>query len=44
MARPRACACGEALKTALYTAPEQVPQEARERLDLLVAKYGYGTP
>lgn len=42
-ARPRACACGEALKAALYTAPEQVPQEARERLDLLVAKYGYGT-
>ncbi|MCM2249608.1 MAG: S-methyl-5'-thioadenosine phosphorylase [Geothrix sp.] len=42
-AQSRACACGGALKAALYTAPEQVPQEARERLDLLVAKYGYGT-
>lgn len=41
---PRACACGEALKTALYTAPAQVPEAARRRLDLLVAKYGYGTP
>jgi 5'-methylthioadenosine phosphorylase len=40
VARP--CACGEALKAALYTAPEVVPPEARQRLDLLVAKYGYG--
>ena len=39
---PRPCACGEALKTALFTAPERVPDEARQRLDLLVAKYGYG--
>jgi 5'-methylthioadenosine phosphorylase len=38
----RPCACGEALKTALYTAPEAVPPEARKRLDLLVSKYGYG--
>lgn len=43
-ATPRACACGEALKAALYTAPEQVPLEARKRLNLLVAKYGYGAP
>lgn len=41
---PRPCACGEALKAALYTAPEAVPVEARKRLDLLVAKYGYGLP
>jgi 5'-methylthioadenosine phosphorylase len=40
VARP--CACGEALKAALYTAPGGVTPEARQRLDLLVAKYGYG--
>jgi 5'-methylthioadenosine phosphorylase len=39
---PRSCPCGEALKAALFTAPEAVPAEARQRLDLLVAKYGYG--
>ncbi|MBK8572050.1 MAG: S-methyl-5'-thioadenosine phosphorylase [Holophagaceae bacterium] len=39
---PRSCACGEALKAALFTAPEAVTPEARQRLDLLVAKYGYG--
>jgi 5'-methylthioadenosine phosphorylase len=38
----RPCTCGEALKTALFTAPEAVPAEARRRLDLLVGKYGYG--
>lgn len=40
---PRTCACGEALKTALFTAPEHVPDDARRRLDLLVGKYGYGS-
>jgi len=39
---PRACACGGALKAALFTAPEAVTPEARQRLDLLVARYGYG--
>lgn len=38
----RTCACGEALKAALFTAPEHVPDSARRRLHLLVAKYGYG--
>ncbi len=38
----RPCACGEALKMALFTAPEAVTPEARQRLDLLVAKYGFG--
>ena len=38
----RPCACGEALKTALFTAPEHVSDDARRRLDLLVSKYGYG--
>ena len=41
-ATPRTCACGEALKAALFTAPEAVTPAARQRLDLLVAKYGYG--
>lgn len=43
-ATPRPCACGQALKAALYTAPEQVSDDALRRLDLLVAKYGYGAP
>jgi 5'-methylthioadenosine phosphorylase len=38
----RGCACGEALKGALYTAPELVTPDVRQRLDLLVAKYGFG--
>ena len=38
----RTCTCGEALKAALFTAPEAVTPAARTRLDLLVAKYGYG--
>ena len=40
----RPCTCGAALKAALFTAPEVVPPAARERLALLVNKYGYGTP
>jgi 5'-methylthioadenosine phosphorylase len=39
---PRTCACGEALRAALFTAPRAVPPAARKRLDLLVRKYGYG--
>jgi 5'-methylthioadenosine phosphorylase len=39
---PRPCACGSALKAALYSAPETVSAETRQRLDLLVSKYGYG--
>ena len=38
----RTCACGDTLKAALFTAPAVVPRETRERLALLVAKYGYG--
>jgi len=38
----RPCHCGESLKAALFTAPETVTPEARQRLELLVAKYGYG--
>jgi 5'-methylthioadenosine phosphorylase len=39
---PRSCACGSALKAALYSDPGVVPPEARKRLELLVAKYGFG--
>ena len=39
---PRSCPCGQSLKTALFTAPEAVTPEARQRLDLLVGRYGYG--
>lgn len=39
---PRSCPCGHSLKTALFTAPEAVTPEARQRLDLLVGRYGYG--
>ncbi len=39
---PRPCHCGASLKAALFTAPEAVTPEARQRLDLLVSKYGYG--
>lgn len=40
----RPCACGDALKAALFTAPEAVPLEARRRLDLLVRRHGHGLP
>jgi len=35
----RTCACGSALATALGTAPDAIPPEARERLRLLLEKY-----
>ena len=38
----KTCACGDSLKAALFTDPATVPAETRQRLDLLVAKYGYG--
>lgn len=37
----RPCACGSALAHALMTAPAHVPQATRDRLGLLVRKYGY---
>ncbi len=40
-ARTRDCGCGEALRAALFTPPGQAAAEARERLRLLVARYGY---
>jgi 5'-methylthioadenosine phosphorylase len=35
----RGCKCGEALATAIMTAPEAIPPAIREKLDLLVGKY-----
>jgi 5'-methylthioadenosine phosphorylase len=39
IAKEPACACGSALATAILTAPDRIPAEARERLDLLIGKY-----
>jgi len=36
----RDCACGEALSNAILTAPERIPQAARQRLALLLARTG----
>jgi len=35
----RDCDCATALKTAIVTAPELIPAEQREKLDLLIGKY-----
>lgn len=35
----RDCACQHALKDALITAPDRIPPETRQKLDLLVGKY-----
>jgi 5'-methylthioadenosine phosphorylase len=35
----RGCKCGEALATAIMTAPEAIPPATRAKLDLLVGKY-----
>ncbi len=36
---PRECECGQALSTALITRPDMIPQDTREKLDLLIRKY-----
>lgn len=41
VARQRTCACGDALRAALFNPPEAATPEARERLKLLVSRYGY---
>jgi 5'-methylthioadenosine phosphorylase len=35
----RTCKCGSALRHAILTAPEAITQEAKQRLELLIAKY-----
>lgn len=37
--RPRACACKDALKTAVLTDPKAVPKATLKKLDLLLGKY-----
>ena len=39
LSEERSCPCGSALENAIITAGEVIPQEARERLALLVDKY-----
>jgi len=36
---PRACACKDALATAIITRPEHIPAQAREQLGPLIARY-----
>ena len=35
----RDCECATALKTAMVTAPELMPEEQKRKLDLLIGKY-----
>lgn len=35
----RSCECGKTLQYAIMTAPDQIPQATRERLELLIGKY-----
>jgi 5'-methylthioadenosine phosphorylase len=39
MPTERTCACASALKYAILTSPDAIPQATRERLDLLIGKY-----
>ena len=39
MPAARTCRCGSALSTALLTAPDKIPFETRQKLDLLIGKY-----
>jgi 5'-methylthioadenosine phosphorylase len=39
LAGPRECACATALQHAIMTAKDQIPEEARTRLGLLIGKY-----
>lgn len=37
--RERSCVCSQALKNAIITQPDAIPEKTREKLDLLVHKY-----
>ena len=39
MPEGRECGCGEALKNAIITAPEKIPERMKKDLDLLIGKY-----
>ena len=36
---PRTCACGRALETAIVTAPDKIPADAKRRLSLLIGRH-----
>ena len=36
---PRSCECATALKTAIVTAPEVIPTEQKQKLNLLIGKF-----
>ena len=36
---PRACKCGSALKSAIFTAPDHWPEATARRLDAIIGKY-----
>ncbi|HEY0322421.1 MAG TPA: S-methyl-5'-thioadenosine phosphorylase [Pyrinomonadaceae bacterium] len=38
--RPRGCKCGEALKNAIFTAPDLWPVETKLKLEAIIKKYG----
>lgn len=38
-AEPRRCGCGQALASAIVTAPDQIPAATRKRLGLLIGRY-----
>lgn len=37
--RPRACKCGDALKNAIFTAPDLWPEETKRKLEAIIKKY-----
>jgi 5'-methylthioadenosine phosphorylase len=39
MPAERSCSCGSALKHAIITQKDQIPEEAKQRLKLLIGKY-----
>jgi 5'-methylthioadenosine phosphorylase len=41
-ARPRGCKCGEALKNAIFTAPELWPEETSRNLEAIIKRYQTG--
>jgi 5'-methylthioadenosine phosphorylase len=38
--RPRACQCGSALKSAIFTSPDLWPEATTKRLEAIIKKYG----
>jgi 5'-methylthioadenosine phosphorylase len=39
MPAERQCSCGQALRHAIITQRDQIPEEAKQRLKLLIGKY-----